>query len=360
MKKFFSKLFKNKSTKDQSVLSFEILNAIYRYLLYENPTVNFKLKGFFDKIYINRYNFPESFDNPKSKSEVKSCGFTTIYEVLNELYAKINIDPISQELIDEDYPIDFIHIQFYSDLIGVNSTSKNILQNFIIFFCCEEGSSDTNGFRLLYSNNRYFTFFIRNLLDTKFIENNTPENEIEEKAFKDFETVLIGICQYLKIELPETISATNLLPEEITQNHFEELLSLVTRNKIDVKIIKKQAKKMFGKYKKPSEDDNFFEDNYEFLENVNCWNSDWKFDPEDAEYFISEIIEQDFTFECPEETYSHDLFPYIQKELAKSELELMSFDTQGDNYLFFVANINEMTRIQELSQITDIKIDVLK
>ena len=52
MKKFFSKLFKNKSTKDQSVLSFEILNAIYRYLLYENLTVNFKLKGFFDKIYI--------------------------------------------------------------------------------------------------------------------------------------------------------------------------------------------------------------------------------------------------------------------------------------------------------------------
>ena len=88
-------------------------------------------QGFFDKIYINRYNFTESFDNPKSKSEIKSCSFTSIYEVLNELYAKINIDPISQELIDEDYPIDFIHIQFYSDLIGVNSTSKNILQNFI-------------------------------------------------------------------------------------------------------------------------------------------------------------------------------------------------------------------------------------
>ena len=359
MKKFFSKLFKNKSTKDQSVLSFEILNAIYRYLLYENPTVNFKLKGFFDKIYINRYNFPESFDNPKSKSEVKSCGFTTIYEVLNELYAKINIDPISQELIDEDYPIDFIHIQFYSDLIGVNSTSKNILQNFIIFFCCEEGSSDTNGFRLLYSNNRYFTFFIRNLLDTKFIENNTPENEIEEKAFKDFETVLIGICQYLKIELPETISATNLLPEEVTENHFEELLNLITRNKIDVKIIKKQAKKMFGKFKKPSEDDDFFENNYEFLENVNCWNSDWKFDPEDAAYFISEIIEQDFTFEYPEDTYSHDLFPYLQAELAKQELELMTFDTHGDSYLFFVANKNEVSRLVELGKMIAIPIEKL-
>jgi hypothetical protein len=359
MKKFFSKLFKSKSTENQSVLSFEILNEIYSYLYYENSSVNFKLKGFFDKIYINRYNFPESFDNPKSKSEVKSCGFTTIYEVLNELYSKINIEPISQELIDENYPIDFIHIQFYSNIIGVNATSKNILQNFILFFCCEEGSSETNGFRLLYSNNRYFTFFIRNLLDTKFIENNIPENEIEEKAFKDFKTVLIGVCQHLKIELPETISATNLLPEEVTQNHFEELLNLITRNKIDEKIIKKQAKKMFGKYKKPSEDDDFFENNYAFLENVNCWNSDWKFDPEDAAYFISEIIEQDFNFEYPEETYSHDLFPYIQKELAKSELELMSFDTQGDNYLFFVATKADVNRILELAQIIDIKIDKL-
>jgi hypothetical protein len=359
MKKFFSKLFKNKSTENQSVLSFEILNEIYSYLYYENSSFNFKLKGFFDKIYINRYNFPESFDNPKSKSEVKSCGFTSIYEVLNELYAKINIEPISQELIDENYPIDFIHIQFYSDIIGVNATSKNILQNFIIFFCCEEGSSDTNGFRLLYSNNRYFTFFIRNLLDTKFIENNTPENEIEQKAFKDFETVLIGVYQHLKIDLPETISAPNLLPEEVTQNHFEELLSLITRNKIDEKIIKKQAKKMYGKYKKPSENDDFFENNYEFLENVNCWNSDWKFDPEDAAYFISEMIEQDFNFEYPEETYSHDLFPYIQKELAKSELELMSFDTQGDNYLFFVANKKDVSRILDLAQIIDIKIDKL-
>ena len=134
MKKFFSKLFKNKSTENQSVLSFEILNEIYSYLYYENSSVNFKLKGFFDKIYINRYNFPESFDNPKSKSEVKSCGFTSIYEVLNELHAKINIEPISLELIDEDYPVDFIHIQFYSDIIGVNATSKNILQNFILFF----------------------------------------------------------------------------------------------------------------------------------------------------------------------------------------------------------------------------------
>ena len=49
MKKFFSKLFKSKSTENQSVLSFEILNEIYSYLYYENSSVNFKLKGFLIK-----------------------------------------------------------------------------------------------------------------------------------------------------------------------------------------------------------------------------------------------------------------------------------------------------------------------
>lgn len=359
MKKLFSKLFKNKSIENQSVISFEILNEIYSYLYYENASVNFKLKGFFDKIYVNRYNFPESFDNPKSKSEVKSCGFSTTYEVLNELYTKINIEPISQELIDDNYPVDFIHIQFYSDIIGVNSTSKNILQNFILFFCCEEGSEETNGFRILYSNNRYFTFYIRNLLDTKFIENNIPENDIEKKAFKDFETVLIGVCQHLKIEFPKSISISNLLLEEVKQEHFEEFLTLITRAKIDEKSIKKQANKMFGKYKKQSEDDDFIDDNYEFLENVGCWNSDWKFDPEDVKYFISQMIEQDFNFEYPAETYSHDLFPYIQTTLEKTNLELLSFDTQSDSYLFFVSHKKDVNRILELAQIIDIKIEKL-
>lgn len=358
MKKFFSKLFKNKSTENQSVLSFEILNEIYSYLYYENSSVNFKLKGVFDKIYVNLYSFPESFDNPKSKSEVKSCGFNTIYEVLNELYAKINIEPISQELIDENYPVDFIHIQFYSDIIGVNSTSKNILQNFIFFFCCEEGSSETNGFRLLYSNNRYFTFFIRNLLDTKFIENNIPENEIEEKAFKDFETVLIGICQHLKIDLPKTISATNLLPEEVTQNHYEELISLLNRGDIDDETLKTEAKNLFETLKN-TDSELFFEESFGFMNNVNTWHSDWKFDPEDAEYFISEMLNQELNFEYPEETYSHDLFPYIQNALAKHNFELMSFDTKGDDYLFFVANKNDVERILELTQLIDIKIDKL-
>ena len=98
---------------------------------------------------------------------------------------------------------------------------------------------------------------------------------------------------------------------------------------------------------------------WSFFESIDCWNSDWKFDPEDAEYFISEMIGEDLNFEYPEETYSHDLFPYIQSALEKRNLELMTYDTHGDNYLFFVANKNDVNRILELSELTKIEINQL-
>lgn len=71
------------------------------------------------------------------------------------------------------------------------------------------------------------------------------------------------------------------------------------------------------------------------------------------------MIGEDFNFEYPEETYSHDLFPYIQSALEKRGFELMSYDTKGDNYLFFVANKNDVDRILELSELTKIEIDKL-
>ena len=358
MKNWISKIFNNKP-QDESLISFEILNELYSYLYYENANINFKLKGFFDKIYINRYSFPESFNNPKSKSEAKSCGFSSIYEVLNEVLTTIDIAPLSEDLIAEEHTIDLIHIQFYSNITDINGVDRNILHNFIIFFCCDDGSTETNSFRILYANNRYFTFYFRNLLDSKYIINNIPTGDIEEKAFKDFETVLSGTCQYLKIDLPQTFSETNLLLEEVTQGHFEELIHLISRNTVDAKKVNSQAKKIFKKFQNAKTEYDFIDHNFDFLQNINCWSSDWKFDPEDAEYFISEIIGKPLEFEYPEETYSHDLFPYIQKAIAKLNLELMNFNTYGDDYLFFVTNKNKVDRILELAHIIEIDIQKL-
>ena len=282
MKNFFSIFFKKKE--EVTPLSFQIIDAIYDYLYYQNSSFQFKMKEIDDVVYINRYTFPSSFNHP-------------------------------------------------------------------------EGLKEINGFRILYSSNRYFSNFTKDLLETKYFTLESDKEGIEAIAWQDVQKVVIAACQQLNITLPEALSTKDFSLEEVTVAHVEEFLQLITRNTISELEVKLQAENIFSN---PQDDESdFIEDNYEFLENVKCWNSDWKFDPEDAEYFISEILNQEFTFEYPEDTYSHDLFPYLQAELAKQELELMTFDTHGDSYLFFVANKNEVSRLVELGKMIAIPIEKL-
>lgn len=359
MKNFFSKLF-NKSSKKEDILSFDIMNNIHNYLCHKNQSVCFKMKGYSDKIYVNRYNFPESFDNYKSKSEIKSCGYTNSYEILNELYLKLNIKTISDVEIAENDSYDYIHISFFSNIPKESgATSINVLENFIVFFCCDDDYSDGNSIRILYLNNSFFTFYTKSLLNTKFIDINKPETAIEEISFKNLKTVVIGICQFMKIEMPDLVSAENLLEEDASMENFEELFHLITQKKMDTNQVQKSAKKMFQDYKKQSNKNSFYYKNKDLLVTHYFWNSDWKFDAEEVEYFISNNIDSDFTFDYPDETHSHDLFPYIQAKLSQLDLELMSLDTQSDNYLFFIAAKCDVSRILQLSEITEVRITTL-
>lgn len=362
MKKFFSNLF-NRNNDPQSIISFDVIDPIYSYLYNQNGSLEFKVKGIQDNVNVNLFYFPGSFDHEEGQAEIKKAGFNNSYEVLNELYKKINIGPISKENIDDKLEYDFIHIQFYSaPSAEAKKYFKRVLNNFVIFFCATN-SLETNDFRILYSGT-HFADYTKGLLDTDFLDFNNPKNETQTLAVKDFKIVLQGICQYLNIEIPETVElpySENLIKnEEVTIKTFEEFVKLVSRGKIEEKELNKEAKKLFKNFNKTDEEYyDIIEDHFAFFENIDAWNSDWKFDPEDAEYFLSEMIGEDLNFEYPEETYSHDLFPYIQSALAKQNLELMSFDTKGDNYLFFVANKEDVARILELSELTKIEVDQL-
>lgn len=360
---FFSNLF-GRNNDPKSIVSFDVIDSIYSYLYNEENSLEFKMKGVHDTISVNLYSFPTSFDHEEGKNEIKKNGFENAYEVLNELYKKMNIGPISEELMLQELEYDYIHIQFYTEPTPeMKKHLKHVLHNFIIFFCCTN-SLETNDFRILYNHN-YFLDYTKAILDTEYIDINNPKNEIQKIGFKEFERVLRGICQYLEIELPESINVPtqeNLLAEEIevTEETFGEFIKLVSRGNIEEKLLQKQSKKLLKNFKKESKEYHaIVEGHFDFFESIDCWNSDWKFDPEDAEYFISELIGENFNFEYPEETYSHDLFPYIQSALAKQNLELMTYDTHGDNYLFFVANKSEVERIVELSELTKIEVNQL-
>lgn len=358
MKKFLSKFFKNKEEVN-TPLNFLTLNAIYDYLFYENSSVKFKMKEIEDYIYINRYSFPSSFNHPKGIQEIKGCGYSNAYEVLNALYSKMDISPVEQNVIDEDLEFDCIQLQFYSKASSFNPNLKRVLQNFFIFFCCDNESETINGFRLMYVSNRYFTNFTRSLLETEYFDFNVEKTGLEAVALQDLQKVIIGLCQHLDISVPASLSSQNFSIEKPTVSHIEEFFKLITRNSISSQELKNISNDLFSQLQEQNDDYDFIEDSLEFCENLNFWNSDWKFDPEDAAYFISEILDQDFNFEYPENIYSDDLFPYLQIELAKQDLELMTFETNSDSYLFFVANKNEVDRILELSQIIDIGVEKL-
>jgi len=358
----FSNLF-GRNNDPKSIISFDVINPIYSHLYSQQSNLEFKVKGIQENVIVNLFYFPGSFDHDEANAEIKKAGFNNSYEVLNELYKKMNIGTLSDEMIQEGLEYDFIHIQFYSEpTTDEKKFFRRSIKNFVIFFC-STNSLEINDFKMLYSG-RHFFDYTKGLLESEVLDVNNPKNESEEIGIRDFKKVLQGICHHLNIEIPPSVelpSTENLIEsEEVTEATFTELIELISNVEIEEKKLKKLAKKLFKNFKRPAADyHEVIEGHYELFEAVEAWNSDWKFDPEDAEYFISELIGEDFTFHYPEETYSHELFPYIQSALAKMDLALMSYNTNGDNYLFFVANKGDVGRILELSQLTKIEIDQL-
>ncbi|KFF05176.1 DUF6630 family protein [Flavobacterium reichenbachii] len=362
MANFFSNLF-NRNNDPKSIISFDVIDPIYAYLYNEEGSVELKIKGIQETVLVNLYSFPTSLDHEEGRAEIEKAGFKNAYEVLNELYKKVDIGVVSEEIMQQELEFDFIHIQFYSQPSAeMKKYFNKVLNNFIILFCCTN-SLEINDFKILYTGS-HFIDYTKGLLDSEKLDVNTPKNETQEIGIKDFKTVLQGMCQYMNIEIPESVelpSSENLLEsEEVTESTFEEFVKLVSRGSIEEKDLKKQTKKLFKNYKKEAKEYySIVEDHFAFFESIDSWNSDWKFDPEDAIYFISYMLGEDFTFDYPEETYSHNLFPYIQSELEKLNLELLTYDTQGDNYLFFVANKEDVERILELSELTKIEVNQL-
>lgn len=180
--------------------------------------------------------------------------------------------------------------------------------------------------------------------------------------------VLQGICQYLNIEIPKTVelpSSENLIKQEkVTIEDFEEFGDLVTMGDFDKKELAKHAKKLYNIYKKNIDSSNVMkyysdvtEKHFDFFRSLYYWETDWKFDPEDAEYWISEITGLDFNFVYPSrENYGQELFPNIQSALAKLGMTLMTCETMGDFYIFFAVKLSDLGRILELSEITKIEV----
>lgn len=359
----FSLFKKNKSQLAKSIFCFETFNLIEQYL-FDNENFNYKVKGIQGEVTISLFSFPSSFKNEKTLQQLKKNGFNHSIDLLNTFYKKVNIGelvPSSYQDIDEYY---YTQIEFSS---VPHSSLKNLIrsipQTFFIILCSISDSEEQNDFRMMYSNS-YFPDYVSSFSRAKAFEPLQLKDEAEENAKKQLEKVLFAFFEYTKLPIPAGIEAnghTDLLISEPVLEDFEEFIEILSNGLLSKKEIIKHAKKLKKTTEKSETNYEIHEAMFEFTDEEafkdTFWNSDWKFEAEDAMFFISKMLEEDFTFEYPPETYSHDLFPYINAALSKKDKELASIDTQGDNYLFFLISKTNKEQLLQLAQKISISID---
>ena len=173
--------------------------------------------------------------------------------------------------------------------------------------------------------------------------------------------------------------STMQIPLSDIKDKFSELLQLVTRNESSNDDIETCINQFIMIHEDPEnyisecidedeQDDFFAEDTNELIYHLIYYflvdkdllgNSDWKFDPEDLEMFITTLSRNEFTFSYPEGSVSHELFPYANEALKAKNLELINLNSNGDNYGFVVVNKDDVSRVLHLSQELDIPFEQL-
>lgn len=228
---------------------------------------------------------------------------------------------------------------------------KSALHKFYVLFVIVGDGEEINAYRIFYK--RGMDYSIAGLLDsTDIVDLNNPDSEIEP-AIAELEKVLAAMSQETGVEINKGITdkyPNARVSREITLQDFKDVLGLA--NYWEIEDLEEKAQYLYEQnYRDKDEliaeleekdedweyyDDGYFPLRFEIIHEDNYWYSDWKFDPEDIEGIIGAFLDERWNFNYPEETYSHDLFPYIQKALAERDLELMNMNTLGDSYGFFL------------------------
>jgi hypothetical protein len=350
--------------KDLSIVNFEILNKIQDYI-FSNEALSFRMLGFVGDIDLYGMRVPSSFDDKVTQNQLNNAKLKSAYHLFNIFNKKADLTELSKDDIalsmEQGSEYWYMHINFKKPLEqNQKSVFKYQSHTFLIVLYNSPGSDSLDSFKMLYSN-EFFIDYVKGFSNAVYIDFDAELSDEHKKVLADLEIALGGICKQAGIEIPENLIPKNLsdyLILEIKNEDFEELLFLVSRGKIPTVENKKYAKSLVAKIKKWKKKTDEVPDDFKLTLEIGAivekydlsYHSDWKFDPEDITYAISKMLGTDFTFSYPNETYSSSLFPYLQEELFKSNLELMTFDTQGDSYNFFLANSNDVEKILALAQ----------
>ncbi len=354
----------------KTLLKASIINQIQNYII-DNKSITFKLKDFPDKLNVFCYSFPSSFNNAHSKRQLKNAKLNSFYELMNVLYEKVGIQEVDLKTIQENGEFYFLHIEYSVKPTDYEAQFVRWMTQTVLII----QTSDPEIFKMTFKKGVYIDY-VASIINSENVDIENPENDIHKQVLLDLEKVFYGICQKINIEIPKEIDTSkfeDVIIKSPDLESFINFLALTTRNGYDVSEYKKDAKRMQKLFEKSYDEYKYSEKFRNILSEYHMrdkndddvilyesfFNSDWKFDPEDLIAIVGSITGNEFSFDYPDETYAHELFPYVQTALAKQDLELMSVDTGGDSYFFFIANKNEVSTIIELSQSIGIAIQIL-
>lgn len=355
---------------------FQTFDNLFQYLVNELNHVSVLVEGLGKEAEMKWYQFPYSYENSEDDLEVlKQKGFHNFYQLLNVIHEKAAISPVDAEQdVENDRQYDLMIVNFY---VSPNDDEKNhfkrIKCSFYLFFVCEGDSEEINAFRIFYSRGLNYT--IEDFLNAKFLEDiNNPESE-DEIYISDFEKVIAALSLETGVAINKKIIDKYpgvQISKEVSLQDFRDLLDMANYWKLDdaekkaqylYSYSQKDKKELIAEFEAQNEDE-YYDDGYfplrcDIIHEDNYWYSDWKFDPEDMEGIIEHFLDEEWTFEYPEDTYSHDLFPYIQKALSEKGLELMNMDTLGDSYGFFIVKKENVDPLLTISDKLELGIERL-
>jgi hypothetical protein len=345
-----------------AVFSAGIFQQMDNYL-FEHGETTLRVNGLPGSVVFNLFNAPGSFEDNIIKRQLANHHFANAFELLNAFYRNVNLQEIDTAAIDPDTAYYYIEVDLRSLPLPAEKTLLKSIPHSFFITLCNINDDTNNDFRIAH-NNTAMIDYVRGFAGAAYLNETDVRTELQQLAIESLEKALLAFCASNHIAIPgySTAQLQKHLTATATPADYKEWLKII-HPALKKTVAEKTAAAIMEMKNQEGEQDFSFE-LYSMLGNDAggehlFWHSDWKFSPEDAVHFISLMLDKQFHFSHPPDAYSSNLFPYLQKALAKENKVLLSFDTQGDIYLFFLINKKDSKKFIELSDKIGIALEIL-
>ena len=345
--------------KNVPIIDFDCLDKAYEYVMQEDDSqIAIKVDGIKKVVQFIFIDVPNSFDNQEDKAELQQLNLNTFYDLYNIFLEKVGSGLLDLNDIKKNDSYNFLWI-FYEIKKRIGDVVEKV--NHIFFVQAFSDGEKTFDYGMTYTNSN-IEDFVKNFQEAKYINYKNPENIIEIEIINQLKIVLDEIGEHADADFMFSLNRESTNGYIATISDFSTFVKLVARYKINEDDLEKIAKKLFQISNKEIDFTYSITENAaDLLEEIGfVFSWDNKFSASDLEFIVSSLIKEEFNFSCPPNTFSADLLKYVQNELVKIGLELMSLESYSDNYYFFVTNKNEAKKVKESSKITGIELRKLK